>query len=554
MSTLGTNPSEVSTPEPPITDAGMSTPRINPSGVSIPEPPKAGAGISTPRTNPSEAGTSGIPPVSSGHASTQPSTLWIWKRVLIDTRSTTLLFLFLFLLAMPIALLVIGKEGYLLLSKNLAQAWPNYPFLDGISTVFFAIHILIALLSAAASLVLVNLNFRFLYKMPSTDVAFSAPLTRTQHFVGRLAATLTSLFVIYLGNAIATAGILFAWKEHAIIWQYLPLYAITLLSSCVLAAFSAVVHSLSGRLFDANVFNLFFQAAWAISLAIMLQPLNIGRPYFRKQLIFVMAPVADIIYVAFARHSVWVRLILSLLFWTFIGILVMRRRPAERAEVKIGRFKWHSAVQPLFSLFIGLLLGNFLEMLFVTNNYSLRKHAALFYIGLFVGAFLGQLASSSISGKTLRRASRRTPKVPSAPPAPAAIPRSDTDILPDNKAPATDTGVSAQSASFNCDTFRAAMPETLPATDGKTPNPQADTPASTKDEKTEVSRPEDFSYPRSKTADVLRPNVHPPTSARPNNGTGRLRLPWLLQEWIHSLAGVALYFLVDAISRGGYLF
>ena len=107
-------------------------------------------------------------------------------------------------------------------------------FLDGISTVFA---IILSTLSAAASLVLVNLNFRFLYKMPSTDVAFSAPFTRTQHFVGRLAATLTSLFVIYIGNAIATAGILFAWKEHAIIWQYLPLYAITLLSSCVLAPF-----------------------------------------------------------------------------------------------------------------------------------------------------------------------------------------------------------------------------------------------------------------------------------------------------------------------------
>lgn len=423
------------------------------------------------------SGTPDILPASSNVALSLPSTRWIWQRALSYTCSTTFLFLFLFLLVMPIALLVIGKEGYLLLSENLKTAWPYNPFLEGISTVFIVLHIFIALLSIAAALILVNLHFRFLYKMPSADAWFSAPFTRTQNFVGRFAAILTSLVVIYLGNAIATVSLLFAWEEQAVLRHYLPLYAITFIATCVLAAFSACIHGLSGRLFDANMFNISFQMAWAISLLIIFQPFNVGRPYFRKQLIFSMAPIADIFYVAFAEPSVWVRLILSLLIWTFAGIMVMRNRPSENAEVKIGRFKWHSAVQPLFSLFIGLLLAQFFEALFNTfDTYGLfsypgRHHSAPFYVGLFVGAFLGQLASSSISGKTLRRDFRRSPKAVSAPPSPVVMPWLDNS----------------------------------------------------------------------------------PGRVIPPSGADR-RLPWLLREWIQSLAGVALYFLVNAVTHNGFLF
>jgi len=500
-------------------------------------------GIHSPKatltTEPQASGAPDIFPASSNNVSVLPSSRWIWQRALNDTRSTTFLFLFLFLLVMPIALLVIGKEGYLLLSENLKTAWPGYPFLEGMSTVLIVFHFFIALLSNAAVIILVNLHFRFLYKMPSSDTWFSAPFTRTQHFVGRFAATITSLLVIYLGNAIATFSVLFAWKEQSMIRQYFPLYVITFLSSCVLAAFSSVIHGLSGRLFDANVFNISFQAAWVISLVIMMQPLNIGRPYFRKQLIFSMAPIADTFYVAFAKPSVWMRLILALIFWTFAGVMVMRRRQAENAEVRIGRFKWHSAVQPLFSLFIGLLFGDFLEMLFATYNYSFRKHTALFYIGLVIGAFLGQLVSSSISGKTLRRGFRRLPTAVSAP-SPPVMPWAD--IVQEKEVPATGSGATNQNTPLEKDLIGAPKSEAhLPIQYDDTGMPQTDIlrPTST----------QSYNDTGTPQTDILRP-----TSTQSYNDTGRRRIPWLLREWVQSLAGVAFYFLIDAISRSGYFF
>jgi len=49
-------------------------------------------------------------------------------------------------------------------------------------------------------------------------------------------------------------------------------------------------------------------------------------------------------------------------------------------------------------------------------------------------------------------------------------------------------------------------------------------------------------------------DIRRPTSTQSYNDTGRRRIPWLLREWVQSLAGVALYFLIDAISRSGYFF
>ena len=121
-------------------------------------------GIHSPKATltaePQASGAPDIFPASSNNVSVLPSSRWIWQRALNDTLSTTFLFLFIFLLVMPIALLVIGKEGYLLLSENLKTAWPGYPFLEGMSTVLIVFHFFIALLSNAAVIILVILHFR----------------------------------------------------------------------------------------------------------------------------------------------------------------------------------------------------------------------------------------------------------------------------------------------------------------------------------------------------------------------------------------------------------
>ena len=387
--------------------------------------------------------------------------------------------------------------------------------------------------------------------MPSTDVAFSAPFYENTAFCRSSCRDAHKPLCYLHWQCHRTAGILRVerTRDYMAVSAALRNHATLLMRTCRL---SAVVHSLFRPSLRRECLQLILPsgmgdfscdhaAAFEYRTTVLPQTVDLRdgaccRHYLRglcKTFCFgAINPLAA--------------------FLTFIGIVVMQQRPTERAEVKSAVLSGIQPYSPYFRCSSAFCSATSWKCYLVINNDS-SENTLHYFILASSSALFGATCSHPSAAKRCDEPPAARQRHSSAPPAPA-MPRSDSDTLQDNKVPATGAGVSAQSASFNCDTFRAPMPETLPATDGKTPNPQADTPASTKDETTDVSRPEDFSYPRSKTADALRPDVRPPTSTRPNNGTGRLRLTWLLQEWIHSLAGVALYFLVDAISCGGYLF
>ncbi|MBP6949552.1 MAG: hypothetical protein KBB98_01365 [Clostridia bacterium] len=349
---------------------------------------------------------------------------WIFGRQLADLRSLIAIFMFLFLLVMPIAMLILGRDIFTELANR-----HNVPYheADGMTVVyylgiplrfnraFFSFHLIVVTLSSVAVLVMGGSLFRPLYRRETVDFEWSLPLTKSQWFLGRALALVVGLSLVYLVNIIATSGIVYVWGLNEILGGYLLVYLKTYLSAIAFTGFSLVFFSLVGRLFDAIVLNIMIHLASPLMLLIMSNPYYIGD--IRKQsslhkLVWLFAPAFDT-YREIAMDRNFLYYVILIVFWFVFGWFCAMKRPAEWGGRKSGSMRWFRSIQTFFSVAGGIIAGN-LFYAFDFTSFQLHQTKLLrpaFIIGAILGAFLGQLISSAITGKTLQRVpSERTAK------------------------------------------------------------------------------------------------------------------------------------------------
>ena len=329
---------------------------------------------------------------------TAPGLGWVFGKSFQRTRTLMLLFSFLFLLAMPIALLIIGRDNYLTLVSS-------YNFLEAafgemsLNQVLWPLHLILALISLAAVAVLGSAGFRTFYLQNAVDRESSMPLGSSRLFLGRALALLAAFFFIFTVNAAATLAVFAGWGKMAHFLTYSSAYLKLFVATLELLAFCLVFLALSGTLFDAILTCVGIQFAWASSVLHVLGMTN-RLTDMEADILWLLTPVARLFIPIFRPLSVWQSLVM-IVFWTTIAWVFYKKRPAEYAGDRNGQLPWYPALQPFFVLFGGTLLGSFVHGLFAEEQSVLSS--PLFYIGLIAGALLGQVVSTIVSGKQLQK-------------------------------------------------------------------------------------------------------------------------------------------------------
>ena len=327
-----------------------------------------------------------------------PGTAWVFRQALARTRSIALFFLFLTFLAMPVVLLIIGRQNYF----DLTSYMPDSLYMDGeiyANPVLFPLHLITSLITVASVYLMSGAQFRYLFQMKTVDSEVSLPLRSGQQFLGRLLALMTSLALILTLNAAFTGLIFYQWDLFSHFLDYLRLYLSMAGAAFQLLTFSLVWYTLSGTLFDAILLNLGLQMAWFFSiLNVLSMSGRLGSP--PSSLLWLLTPAAG-----FITDFIWIRPLaqdlIPLVFWLVLSWFFFRRRPSERAGIRNGQLAWHRLLQPLFALFGGVSLGRFVYLLF--DDLTPIFQSPAFYLGLLAGSLLGQFVSSVVSGKALRK-------------------------------------------------------------------------------------------------------------------------------------------------------
>lgn len=338
---------------------------------------------------------------------------WTFSRQFADLRSLIAIFVFLFLLVMPIAMLILGREIFTGLANRYTLPYHDA---EGMSVTyllgkpllfnfaFVPFHLMMITVSSVAVLIMGGSLFRPLYHRETVDFEWSLPLTKSQWFLGRALALVAGLSVVYLVNIVATSGIVYAWGLNELLGDYLFAYLKTYLSTIVFAWFSLVIFSLAGRLFDAIILNIMIHLAFPLTLLIPFLIGDINRQSSIHKLVWLFAPAFDTYRGIVADRSILYYVIL-IIFWFVFGWFCAMKRPAEWGGRKTGTMLWFPFVQPVFSVAGGIVAGN----LFYAFDFAnvLHEQTKLlrpsFIIGAILGAFLGQLVSSAIMGKSLQR-------------------------------------------------------------------------------------------------------------------------------------------------------
>lgn len=330
----------------------------------------------------------------------RPGLGWVYRNALARSRSLVSLFLFLFALAMPIALLIVGKDNYI--AQTTPSIYGSADFGPSLNEMLLPLHIVLGLLSLAFVFVLGGSHFSYLYRQNAVDREMSFPFNRHEAFLGKALAFLTGITAVFAINLAVTGAILYGWDLWQDFTAYLPLYLRLLLATLEFSSFSLLLLTLAGTLFDAVLLNIAIQGTWIVST---LQILGLvdrlqDRP---TDLIWLLAPAAHLFTAIIWPLSI-VQTLAMIVFWSVGAWLLFRRRPAEHAAVRSGRLDWFLLVQPLFSMFGAITLGQFFFLLF---DWSFPQNTAFrsgfFYIGLLIGALLGQFVSAVVMGKPFKR-------------------------------------------------------------------------------------------------------------------------------------------------------
>ncbi len=105
----------------------------------------------------------------------------------------------------------------------------------------------------------------------------------------------------------------------------------------------------------------------------------------------------------FARENILYYVIL-IVFWFVLAWFSAMMRPYEWGERKTGTLRWFWGIQPLFSMAGGAILGSFFSSIYNPFDRSIIEPLTIaFAIGAMIGAFLGQIVSSVVTGRSMRR-------------------------------------------------------------------------------------------------------------------------------------------------------
>lgn len=339
---------------------------------------------------------------------------WVFCRQLADLRSLIAIFMFLFLLAMPIAMLILGRDIFTGIANRCTLPYHDP---EGITVLYFfgkpllfndalvPLHLLVVTLSSVAVLMMGGSLFRPLYRRDTVDFEWSLPITKSQWFLGRALALVAGISLIFLVNIAATSGIIHEWGLKDIFADYLLVYLKTYLSTIVFAGFSLVTFSLAGRLFDAIVLKILIHLVLPFTLGMLFITGSMYQQSVFHKLVWIFAPAFDTYRTIFVDRSFFYYAAL-ILFWFVFGWFCAMNRTAEWGERKMGTMRWFQGVQLVFTAAAGLLSGNFFyafDSAYMSYPDLTKLQSPAFFIGAVLGAFLGQLFSSAITGKPLQR-------------------------------------------------------------------------------------------------------------------------------------------------------
>ncbi len=348
-----------------------------------------------------------------------PGTGWAFCKSLSDIRSLVAIFTFLFLLAMPIALLLIGRENFAAMAEAFApqsssSGMTATPWIG--NTIFgkplpfnaalLPFHHAVTSLAAVGVLIMGSALFRRMYRRDAVDAEWSMPLTKNSWSLGRALALAAGIAIPFAANAGAAAGILAAWGRNFtdLLLAYSQAYLLLFLASLNFAGFTVLLLSLSGRLFDALVILFTLHFAWPVPIY-GISLLATENAHHEPIYTWLLAPAADMFRLPFIRQNLPHMIILPV-FWFVLAWFSAVRRPAERAGIKTGNLRWFRWIQPVYSMAGGWMLGAFFSTIFrfgVTQPGWAFFLSPSFVLGMLPGAFLGQILSSVITGKRLRR-------------------------------------------------------------------------------------------------------------------------------------------------------
>ncbi len=332
---------------------------------------------------------------------------WTFTRLLLDLRSLIAIFIFLFLLVMPIAMLILGRDVFTAMANW--QDSPQYAehgsaptnifgYSVHVNEAFLPFHLIMVALSSVAVITLGGSLFRPLYRRDTVDFEWSLPLTKNHWFLGRALALIAGLSIIYLVNIVATSGIIYAWKLQDLLPDYLFAYLKAYLSTIVFTGFSIAIFSLCGRLFDAIVINV---ALHHVMPFIQLISGSMPEKSLLREIMWFLAPAADSFRTIVADKS-FLHYAVLIVFWFVLSWFCAMKRQAEWGGRKTGTMRWFVGIQPIFSLTGGMLGGEIFDM-FDPSPMPWKLLSPMFFLGALLGAFLAQLVSSAVTGKTLHR-------------------------------------------------------------------------------------------------------------------------------------------------------
>ncbi|HHW94200.1 MAG TPA: hypothetical protein GX734_06845 [Clostridiaceae bacterium] len=332
---------------------------------------------------------------------------WTFSRLMTDLRSLIAIFTFLFLLVMPIAMLIIGREVFTAmttgqdLSHRAVDGSISFHLFDNpllLNDALIVFLLFVVTLSSVAVITLGGSLFRPLYRRDTVDFEWSLPLTKNEWFLGRALALIAGLSIIYIVNSFATSAILYAWGLKDILPTFLLIYLKTYLAAIVFTGFSLVIFSLSGRLFDAIVINVALHITCPFLLLISG---SMPENTLLRGIMWFFAPAIDSYRAVVAAKSFFYYAVL-IVFWFVLSWFCATKRPAEWGGRKTGTLRWFHGAQPIFS-FIGSVIVSNLFAVLDPSPMRTTLLKPLFIIGALLGAFLGQLVSSAVTGKTLQR-------------------------------------------------------------------------------------------------------------------------------------------------------
>lgn len=324
--------------------------------------------------------------------------------------SLTGLFVAIVLLAMTVPTLIIGKDVFVLFNQ------PERPVVYYIFGNYGGVGIIqvMAILTSAIMLImmaiLLSRHFAHLYKREIADVITEMPYSRPQELTAGLSACAIQLSIPLLVNTGVMTGIMSQWAPE-ILKDMFRVFLQQWTGLMMLTVFSLLVLTLCGKFGDALSSMILLNIATAFIYFFMGMVWSGGDEILLhenlREIWLLFVPVADYFR---PRSPSYPYIPLKHVLWCFVLLVVLYiiycRRPAERAESRVGNYAHYRVIQMLSGVGGIAFFVVFLRAIFGINSNPWLEASDLFAIPM--GGLLGIWISGLIGGKYM--SSRRMMK------------------------------------------------------------------------------------------------------------------------------------------------